>query len=118
MTDVRTVTLVAICMLVYGLVPRGNEATAAGPQPLTPQAAQQFAADSEKAAGGDPDAAYRMGEAFESGRLGGMKDLNKALTYYRQAAKNGHEEAAARVTQIEAKLGINQKQKPAISQER
>ena len=118
MTDVRTVTLVAICMLVYGLVPRGNEATAAGPQPLTPQAAQQFAADSEKAAGGDPDAAYRMGEAFESGRLGGMKDLNKALTYYRQAAKNGHEDAAARVTQIEAKLGINQKQKPAISQER
>ena len=118
MTDVRTVTLVAICMLVYGLVPRGNEATAAGPQPLTPQAAQQFAADSEKAAGGDPDAAYRMGEAFESGRLGGMKDLNKALTYYRQAAKKGHEEAATRVTQIEAKLGINQKQKPAISQER
>ncbi len=118
MADVRTVMLVAVCLLVYGLIPRGDEATAAGPQPLTPQAAQQFAADSEKAAGGDPDAAYRMGEAFESGRLGGMKDLNKALTYYRQAAKNGHEEAAARVTQIEAKLGINQKQKPVISQER
>ena len=116
MTDVRTVMRVAMCMLVYGLMPSGDEATAVGPQPLTPQAAHQFAADSEKAAAGDPEAAYRMGEAFESGRLGGMKDLNKALTYYRQAAKSGHEEAAARVTQIEAKLGINQKQKPSISQ--
>ena len=115
MTDVRTVMLVAICLSVYGVMP-GIDATAAGPQPLTPQAAQQFAADSEKAAGGDPEAAFRMGEAFESGRLGGIKDLNKALTYYRQAAQNGHEEAAARVAQIEAKLGVNQKQKPALSQ--
>jgi TPR repeat protein len=73
-------------------------------QPVNPKAAEQFASDSEKAERGDADAAYRLGEAFESGRLGGVVDLSKALTYYRQAAKQGHRQAAARVAEIEAKL--------------
>ena len=112
MTHVRTIMLVAVCASLLG----GRGVKIQTPQALTPQAAQQYAADSEKAERGDPDAAYRMGEAFESGRLGGMKDLNKALSYYRQAAKNGHEEATTRVTQIEAELGLNQKRQPSISQ--
>ena len=49
-----------------------------------------------------------MGEAFESGRLGGVKDLNKALTYYKLAGKNGHKEGAARAMQLEAELKQSQ----------
>ena len=36
---------------------------------------------------------------------GGLKDHNKALTFYRLAAQKGHQQAAARVAQIEAELG-------------
>ena len=109
MTTVRIIVLVALCVsLVYSR----DDVTAQGqaPQRLDPKAAQQYAADSEKAASGDPDAAYRVGEALESGRLGGLKDLNKALMFYRQAAKKGHQQAAARVTQIEAELGKSHKE--------
>ena len=100
MTHVRTVMLVALCASLLG----ASGMKPPPPQPLTPQAAQQYAADSEKAERGDPDAAYRMGEAFESGRLGGVKDLNKALNYYKLAGKNGHKQAAARAMQIEVEL--------------
>jgi TPR repeat protein len=53
-----------------------------------------------------------MGESLESGRLGGLKDLAKALKFYRLAAEKGHQEAAVRVAQIEAEL--NQSQKKAM----
>ena len=109
MTHVRTVMLLGICFSIVSLVAHPDETNAIGSQQLTPKAAQQYAADSEKAAGGDPDAAYRMGEAFESGRLGGAKDLNKALTYYKQAAQKGHKEAAARAMQLEVELGKAEK---------
>jgi TPR repeat protein len=66
-----------------------------------------------EAARGDPEAAYRMGEAFESGRLGGLKDLIKALRFYKLAAQKGHEQAAARVAQIEAELSQPQ-EKPGM----
>jgi TPR repeat protein len=81
-------------------------------RPLDPQAAQQYVSDSEKAESGDPDAAYRLGEAFESGRLGGLKDLRKALTFYRLAAENGHQQAAERVSEIEAELGETAQKPP------
>ncbi len=110
MTHVRMVMLAAISVSLYVSLPGSHdEAKALGSQQLSPKAAQQFAADSEKAANGDPDAAYRMGEAFESGRLGGLKDLRKALSFYRIAAQNGNHDAAARMAQIESELGLNQK---------
>ena len=84
-------------------------------RPLDPQTAQQYVSDSEKAERGDPDAAYRLGEAFESGRLGGLKDLTKALTFYRLAAENGHQQAAEKVSQIEAELGETKQKPPASS---
>ena len=102
MTNVRTILLVALCSAMAG---SHEEVKAQAQQQLNPKAAQQYASDSEKAARGDPEAAYRMGEALESGRLGGLKDLNKALTFYRLAAQKGHKQAAARVAQIEAELG-------------
>jgi TPR repeat protein len=105
MTNGRIIVFLVLCL---SLVDSHDEISALGPQLLDPKAAQEYAADSEKAAAGDPDAAYRVGEALESGRLGGMKDLNKALTFYRQAAKKGHQQAAARVNQLEAKLGLSQ----------
>lgn len=107
MTDIRTIVLVALCASLVGA--RGVKTQA--PQPLTPQAAQQYASDSEKAERGDPDAAYRMGEAFESGRLAGVKDLDKALTYYKLAAQNGHKEAAARAMQLEVELEQSKKKR-------
>jgi len=107
MTDIRTIVLVALCASLVGA--RGGKTQ--GPQPLTPQAAQQYASDSEKAERGDPDAAYRMGEAFESGRLAGVKDLDKALTYYKLAAQNGHKEAAARAMQLEVELEQSKKKR-------
>ena len=107
MTHVRTILLVALCASLVG----GRGVKTQTPQPLTPQAAQQYASDSEKAEHGDPDAAYRMGEAFESGRLAGVKDLDKALTYYKLAAQNGHKEAAARATQIEVELEQHRKKR-------
>ena len=105
MTHVWSVLLVAIGVAFFVSMPGSrNDVLALGSQLLTPQAAQQFAADSEKAANGDPDAAYRMGEAFESGRLGGLKDLKKALSFYRIAAKKGHPDAALRAAEIESQL--------------
>ena len=106
MTNIRTIIFVVPCVSLVGS--RGN-VKAQAPQRLDPKAAQQLASDSEKAARGDPDAAYRMGEALGSGLLGGLKDLEKALTFYRLAAQKGHQQAAARVAQIEAELGQSQK---------
>ena len=106
MIKVRTILLVALCS---AMVSSRQEVKAQATQQLNPKAAQQYADDSEKAARGDPEAAYRMGEALQSGRLGGLKDLNKALTFYRLAAQKGHRQAAARVAQIEAELGQSQK---------
>jgi len=88
-----------------------GDVKAQAPHPLDPKAAQQYASDSEKAARGDPEAAYRMGEALESGRLGGLKDLTKALAFYKLAAQKGHQQAAVRVAQIEAELGKSQKKR-------
>ena len=104
MTFARTIVLLLLCLAMVG----GSGVKTQSPQPLTPQAAQKYAADVEKAEHGDPDAAFRMAEAFESGRLG-MKDLNKALSYYKLAAKNGHQEAAARAMQLEVELKQSQK---------
>jgi TPR repeat protein len=106
MTHVRTMMLVALCVSIVG---SHDVVKAQAPQQLNPKAAQQFASDTEKAASGDPEAAYRVGEALESGRLGGVKDLKKALSYYRFAALKGHQEAAARVAELEAKLGQGEK---------
>ena len=114
MTYIRTMMLVALCVSIVG----GRDLVKAQtPQQLNPKAAQQFASDAEKAASGDPDAAFRMGEAFESGRLGGVKDLNKALSYYKMAAKKGHQQAAARALQMEVELGQTQKKQetPPVS---
>jgi TPR repeat protein len=102
MTLVRIIVLVALCVAMVS----GGSVKTQTPQPLTPQAAQHYAADAAKAEQGDAEAAFRMAEAFESGRLG-MKDLNKALSYYKIAAKNGHQEAAARATQLEVELNQN-----------
>ena len=103
-----SVLLVAICVSVVSMAVNPEQVQALGSQLLSPQAAQQFASDSEKAANGDPDAAYRMGEAFESGRLGGLKDLKKALSYYKLSAQKGRQDAAARIAQIESELRLNQ----------
>src|SRR5262245_39217635 len=94
MLNVRAIALVAFYVSMVGI--REN-VEAQTQQPVNPKAAEQFAADSEKAERGDPDAAFRVGEALESGRLGGVVDLSKALTFYRQAADQGHRQAAARV---------------------
>ena len=108
MIKVLTILLVALCSAMVG---SREEVKAQATQQLNPKAAQQYADDSEKADRGDPEAAYRMGEAIESGRLGGLKDLNKALTFYRLAAQKGHKQAAARVAELEADLGEGQKKK-------
>ena|SRR5215510_5967919 len=106
MTLLRTMTLVVLCV---SIVASRDVVKAQPPQQLSPHAAQQFASDSEKAASGDPEAAYRVGEALESGRLGGVKDLKKALSYYRFAALKGHQQAAERVAQIQAELESQKK---------
>jgi len=111
MTHVRTVMLLSFCVSLSISVPSSVEAL--GSQPLSPQAAKQYAFDSEKAANGDPDAAFRMGETFESGRLGGVKDLKRALSFYKLAAQNGHRDAATRAAQIESQL--SQSTKPESS---
>jgi TPR repeat protein len=106
MTNIGTTMLVALCV---SIVDSHGDVKAQTLQPLAPKAAEQYASDSEEAAHGDPDAAYRMGESLESGRLGGLKDLTRALKFYRLAAEKGHQTAAARVAQIEAELGQSQK---------
>src|SRR5499433_1451423 len=111
MTSVGTIILVALCVSMIG---SPGDVTAQALQPLDPKAAQEYASDSEKAARGDPDAAYRVGVALESGRLGGLKDLNKALKFYRLAAQKGHQQAAARVAQIEAELGLTVGAPPSL----
>src|SRR5690349_8473799 len=78
MTYLRAIMLAAFFL---SMLASGNDADAEAIQPLTPQAAQEYAADAEKADSGDPEAAYRMGEALASGRIGGLKDLHKALGY-------------------------------------
>ena len=106
---------VALCVSMVG---NHGDVKAQALQPLAPKAAEQYASDSEEAAHGDPEAAYRMGESLESGRLGGLKDLTRALTFYRLAAEKGHQQAAARVAQIEAELSQGQKkqeQAPPLS---
>jgi TPR repeat protein len=110
MTQLRAVMLASLFIsLSIFLPPSLDQVKAEAPRQMSPKAAQQYAADSEKAANGDPDAAYRMGEALESGRFGGLKDLNKSLSFYRLAAKNGHREAAARAAELEAQLGKGSK---------
>jgi TPR repeat protein len=102
--------LVAVCLAVAG----SGDRVSAQPRPeMSPKAAQQFASDLEKAAEGDADAAYRMGEALESGRLGGVKDSEKALRFYKQAAQKGHPDAAARIAQIESNLSLRQEKPPS-----
>jgi TPR repeat protein len=106
MTHIGTTMLVALCVSMVG---SHSDLKAQALQPLAPKAAEQYASDSEEAAHGDPEAAYRMGESLESGRLGGLKDLTKALKFYRLAAEKGHQQAAARVAEIEAELRQGQK---------
>ena len=105
MTNIGTTILVALCISMVG---SHSDVKAQALQPLAPKAAEQYASDSEEAAHGDPEAAYRMGESLESGRLGGLKDVTKALTFYRLAAEKGHQQAAARVAQIESELSQSQ----------
>jgi len=113
MTRFWSVLPVAIFVSLSVSIPgNSDEAKAFGSQQLSPQAARQFASDSEKAANGDPDAAYRMGEAFESGRLGWLKDMQKALSYYKFAAQKGNQDAAARMAQIESDLGQKKQASP------
>ena len=115
MTNTGTFILVALCVSMIGS--RDDVEAQTPKQSLNPKAAQEYASDSEKADSGDPDAAYRMGEALESGRLGGLKDLSKALTFYKLAAQRGHPQAAARVAQIEAELARtkrNERRRPPL----
>jgi TPR repeat protein len=105
MPNLRTIVGVSLCVSMLGIL--GN-AEAQISRPLDPKAAEQYASDSEKAEGGDPEAAYRIGQALESGRLGGVVDLSKALMFYRKAAEQGHRQAADRVGEIETKLGRNE----------
>ena len=106
MKNIGTIILVALCVSMAG---SHGDVKAQALQPLAPKAAEQYASDSEEAAHGDSEAAYRMGESLESGRLGGLKDLTKALTFYRLAAEKGNQQAAARVAEIEAELSESQK---------
>jgi TPR repeat protein len=106
MANVAIVILVALCISILGS--RG-EVTAQALQPITPQAAKEFVSDVEKARQGDAEAAYRVGQDLDSGRLGGVKNLKEALAYYKLAAQNGHQLAAARVAQLETELGQSQK---------
>jgi len=111
MANVGTVILVALCISMIGS--RG-EVKAQALQPISPKAAQEFVSDSKKASNGDPDAAFRIGQALESGRLGGVKNLHKALTFYKLAAQKGHQLAAARVAQIEVKLDQSHKEQNTL----
>ena len=52
-----------------------------------------------KADSGDREAAYWLGEMYEEG-LGVKRDLKKAVTYYRTAAKAGWSEAKLRLGEI------------------
>jgi TPR repeat protein len=111
MPTVRTIVLAPVYISAVLSIPMAGiseNAAAQTPRPLNPKAAEQYAADSEKAEQGDADAAFRVGEALESGRLGGVKDPSKALTFYRRAAEQGHRQAASRVAEIEARLGRNE----------
>lgn len=107
MTNVKTIMFVALYVsMVGGLC----NVRAQMQRPVNPQAALDYAADSEKAEDGDAEAAYRVGKALESGRLGGLKDLKKALAFYRLAAQEGHQQAAERVAKIEAELSQGQEE--------
>ena len=105
MPNVPIILFVALYVSMPGIC---ANVEAQSSRPLDPKAAEQYASDSEKADRGDADAAYRVGEALESGRLGGVMDLSRALAFYRKAAEQGHRQAAERVAEIEAKLGRNE----------
>ncbi len=105
MMNVKTITFVALYVSMVGGV---FHVRAQMQRPLDPEAAQNYVSDSEKAEAGDAEAAYRVGKALESGRLGGLKDLKKALAFYRLAAQGGHQQAAERVAKIEAELSQSQ----------
>lgn len=105
MTNIKTIMLVALYVSMIGGL---CNVRAQMQRPLSPEAAQDYVSDSAKAEDGDAEAAYRVGKALESGRLGGLKDLAKALTFYRIAAQEGHQQAAERVAKIEAELSQNQ----------
>ncbi|WHZ26956.1 MAG: hypothetical protein OJF51_001752 [Nitrospira sp.] len=105
MTNVKMITFVALYVsMVGGLC----SVRAQMLRPLDHEAAQDYVSDSEKAEEGDAEAAYRVGKTLESGRLGGLKDLKKALAFYRLAAQEGHQQAAERVAKIEAELSQSQ----------
>lgn len=107
MTNVKTIMLVALSVsMVGGLCNVGAQMQ----RPLSPQAAQDYVSESEKAEDGDAEAAYRLGKALESGRFGGLKDLKKALAFYRLAAQEGHQQAAERVAKIESELSQSQEE--------
>ena len=105
MANVGTVILVA---LVISMVGNRGEVRAQALQPFTPKAAEQYVDDSKKASEGDPEAAFRVGQALESGRLGGVKNLEEALKFYKLAAQKGHQQAATREAELEAELGQSQ----------
>lgn len=107
MTNIGITILVVLGVAMVG---RHGDVKAQMLRQMTPQAAEDYASDSEKAARGDPEAAYRLGKYLESGRLGGFIDLNKALKFYKLAAEEGHQQAAARVAQIEDELSRSQKE--------
>lgn len=106
MTNIGITILVALCIAMVG---RQGDVKAQISRQITPQAAEDYASDSEKAAEGDSEAAYRLGNYLESGRLG-FKNLTKALKFYKLAAEKGHQQAAVRVAQIEAELSRSQKE--------
>ena len=111
MANLGTVILVALCISMVGS--RGD-VKAQALQPISPKVAQEYASDSEKASHGDPDAAFRIGQTLESGRLGGVKNLNKTLTFYKLAAQKGHQLAAARVAQIETELDQSHREQDTL----
>ncbi|MBS0181604.1 MAG: sel1 repeat family protein [Nitrospira sp.] len=110
MTNAKTIIFVALYVSMIGGL---CHVRAQMQWPVNPQAAEDYAADSQKAEDGDAEAAYRLGKTLESGRLGGLKDLKKALEFYRLAAQEGHHQAAERVVKIEAELSQSQEKQEA-----
>ena len=52
---------------------------------------------------GNVKAQYILGEMFEKGR-GTEKNIETAISWYRQAEKNGHKKAAKRIADIEENI--------------
>ena len=95
-----------LLVLVLSVIGNWADVESQTTQPLDPHVAQQYVSDSERADHGDAEAAFRLGQALESGRVGGFKSLSKALLFYKLAAENGHQKAAARIAQIEAEKAV------------